>query len=115
MESFAFPDKCPDIENLKHFMKFHESIYGKLHRVMLCQLNGCNSPFLFLFLFLFNTTTLAIGSKWNPIMFKPKDPSTMVSFVRIDPADVKLPVNNPRVSNSVFKVRWSIYIVRRKA
>ena len=30
--------------------------------------------------------------------------SAKVSFVRIDPADVKLPGNNQRVSNAVFKV-----------
>ena len=30
--------------------------------------------------------------------------SAKVSFVRIDPADVKLPGNNQSVSNAVFKV-----------
>ena len=45
---------------------------------------------------------------------KPKDPSclsTKVSFVRIDPADVKLPGHNIRMSKSVLKVTRIIYLV----
>ena len=37
--------------------------------------------------------------------------STKVSFVGIDSADVKLPGNNQRVLNSIFKVTRIIYIV----
>ena len=37
-----------------------------------------------------------------------------ISFVRIDPADWKLPGNNKSVSNSVFSVNSSIVLVLRK-
>ena len=45
-----------------------------------------------------------IEAQWPP-------QSTKGLFVWIDAADVKLPGNNQRVSNSVFKVTRIIYIV----
>ena len=59
------------------------------------------------FLFAFITTTQMYRIKVEPRYYQAQGPplSTEVSFVKIDPGDWKLPQDNHRVSNSVFKVK----------
>ena len=56
------------------------------------------------------------GSKWNPVMMKPLEPPLLakVWFVRIDPADWKLPGDNQSMPNSVFSVSSYILVLRSR-
>ena len=109
MESFAFPDK---IKMTKYFIPFifmTSSFYGKLYIVQLCIVRCCKKPF-----FSFQYYCLENWIKAQPHYVEAHGPplSSKVPFVRIDPADWKFTGDNQRVSNSVFKVTWIIYIVR---
>ena len=62
----------------------------------------------------FNTTAKRHWIKAQPHYVKAHGPSlsAMVSFVRIDPADWKLPGNNQSITNWVFSVNSYILVLR---
>ena len=84
--------------------------YGKLYIVNLCHIwTDAKSPFCL-------PSILPLKCKVEPCCVEAQGPplSTVVSFVRIDPGDWKLPQDSLRVLGSAFSVSSYILVLRNK-